>query len=266
MKQFVLMTDLDGTLIRGLQSVISQDVASILAPLAERRHLIINSARHPEAVRNALGGRLPFVPTIALNGAALCDENWAQPSQVYTFVPETVEIVLRVAAVHDLTLSIYSAKSWWVTRFDTFVEHEIAVTGMKPIIAGEVLFANVLKITAMGNEATLKGFENSIAENSINLSLARSNPRYCEISPEKTNKSGSVTPLLNSLGMSRNLVDLHFFGDSYNDIECAAYSDCAYTFNTAPAELRCLASRAFPVETDKDLVSALNIILRTTKL
>lgn len=265
MKQFVFMADLDGTLIRRGQTAISEGVASVLTPLVKNRCLVINSARHPEGVRYAFQGRLPFVPTIALNGAALCEEEWTRLSKVRMFTCAAVEAVLRAVPSHDIALSIYSAAGWWVTRINADIEHEAAVTGMEPTLLGTMIPTEVLKMTAMGDNGVLNGFEEALAGCSSALAFARSNRRYCEISPAGTNKKGFVVPLLEHLGLTRESVDLHFFGDSHNDIECAAFSDSSYTFHTAPAELRRLAGRIFRGETDEELVSALETILSLAK-
>ena len=265
MKQFVLMADLDGTLIRRGQTAISEGVASVLAPLIKNRCLVINSARHPEGVRYAFQGRLPFVPTIALNGAALCEEDWTQLSKVCMFTCAAVKAVLQAVSSHNLVLSIYSAVGWWVTRINADVEHEVVVSGMEPTLLGTMIPTEVLKMTAIGDNDALSGFEKTLTDCSSILAFARSNRRYCEISPAGTNKTGFIVPLLEHLGLTRESVDLHFFGDSYNDIECAAFSDSSYTFHTAPVELRRLAERIFRGETDEELVTALETILSLAK-
>ncbi|MDD3926878.1 MAG: HAD-IIB family hydrolase [bacterium] len=260
MEDSLLMVDLDGTLIRGKQSVLPEAIAVLLSPIAAERRLVINSARHPRGVQNALSGALPFVPTIALNGAALCEENWAMPSQIRVFDQTVVDDVIDISTRHDLALSIYTAEGWWVTRLDATVEHEAMVTGMTPEVLTVMHPSNVLKMTAMGHKKSLDTFELALSPASINCT--RSNMCYSEISPADTNKASFIPVLLKYLGFARNQVKIHYLGDSHNDIECAAYSDYAYTFNAAPAALRRIARRVFPVETDYELVLALREILQ----
>jgi len=261
MKAFLLMADLDGTLIRQGQKTISAGVASVLEPLAAARRLVINSARHPRGVSYALGGRLPFVPTIALNGAALCENRWTQLARVRSLDGRAVEAALSVASAHDVALSIYTADDWWVTRFDEYVQHEASVTGMTPRAFKTPFSESVLKMTAMGLDEYLSKIQVELTVCGAGLRAARSNPRYCEISPAGTSKTSFVPLLLDDLGLTREGVELHYIGDSQNDIECAAYADYAYTFDSAPPEMRELAHDVFAVRTDDDLMNALNGIV-----
>ncbi len=264
MKHFLFMVDLDGTLVRKDQTTLPDSVCEILAPVAKARRLIINSARHPLGVKYALGSALPFVPTIALNGAALYMEDWENPSECHPFPTPVVDSVIRASHAHNVALSIYTATTWWVTRFDAAVRHEGHVTGMFPEKLTVPPPSKVLKMTAMGPETCLDELLKNLTESGL-VSSARSNHGYCEINPLGRSKINLIPALLQNLGFSRDTVDLHFIGDSHNDIECAAFSDSAYTFSSAPSTLRKLAKKAFKVESDHQLISALRAILQQWK-
>lgn len=265
MRNFVLMIDLDGTLIRGDKGNLSKSVSRVLSPIANAGRLVINSGRHPFGVQYALGAELPFVPTIALNGAALYMDNWLEPKESFSFSTHTVDSIISAPATQDVTLSIYTADEWWVTRLDSYVCNEARMTGMTPRRLYDAhLPKNVLKMTAMGEEDLLKDLSKYLMQCGLATSV-RSNRCYREITPPGRNKTNLIPALLKSLGFTRDTVDIHFLGDSYNDIECADYSDAAYTFSSAPNELSNFAKRIFEVRTDEQLTSKMGSGLQDCK-
>lgn len=256
----ILMVDLDGTLIKGSQVHVSDIVARVLLPLAIDKRLIINTARHPQGVAYALRGVLPFVPTIALNGAAICKYNWEIINEYKSFEARAVDVVLNKTTDFDITLCLYTENSWEVTRFDNMVEHEAYITGMVPELISSIYTSPVLKMIALGANSDLDEFAH-VLKGITDVTCARSNECYCEISPAGTNKTVLIESLLNCMGRVRDKIKLFFLGDSYNDIECALYSDSVYTYSSAPIELRRIAKSVNKWDTEGDLVAALQALL-----
>ncbi|MFH1982956.1 MAG: HAD hydrolase family protein [Pseudomonadota bacterium] len=256
------MVDLDGTILQHGQRVVSPEISAIFSILQNRKQLIVNSARHPEAIRTALGPKVNFASSIALNGAVLFCDNWNSPYVLNGFKPKEVSSIIRYAKETLVSLCVFTLDSWYVSQFDNFIMEESVITGMTPISIDllNTQEFDCYKITAISENEKLDLFKCKLeAFPNIISDLSKSN--YLEISPRGIDKSTLIPKFISSIGEKRNSVKIHFWGDSYNDIPCALYADYVYSYSHSPEELKELSNKIFNINNGVDILKFLKEIL-----
>ena len=258
-----MIVDLDGTLIKTGEKKLHPDVINILTKLNKKKQLILNTARHPIATKFVLDSQITFVPTIALNGAALYVTNWEKP-ETFISIPKTeVDSAIDLALKANVTLSIYTLSNWYVTRIDDYVNHEAFITEMTPQLLDKSVISGdpCLKLTALAEHSKLELYANALSKNT-NLSFFKSNNNYIEICSSGVDKSTLIPKYFMRTKRIRDDFEISYFGDSYNDIPAAEYSDKSYSFSYSPTKLRKISQTIFDFEEFQNIP---NILYNITK-
>ena len=253
MRKSFVVCDIDGTILPHEELHVSREVIDELKFFAANDMLILCTARPPKGIAYAFDSALSFVPTIALNGSALCLSSWSNVSVAHYIEPRAVKEVGLLSRTLNLSISVFSADYWWVSGDMGIFFTESLKTGLAPLVYSNQQ-NQILKMLIFCDDIRadiLRKHLNKID----NIAYCLSNPGYFEITAKGVNKASLIPDLLEALNCKRESSVLYFAGDSYNDISIASYADETYSFKSSPDDLRKLARKVYENNETESLLS-----------
>ncbi|PRP68069.1 HAD family hydrolase [Nonlabens agnitus] len=225
----LIATDIDGTLLDG-NRFISAKTAEIFNQLELPKILI--SARMPQAMyylQEALN--IQGLPIVCYNGALVLHQEEVLHSDSISF--DIIKDLAAIGVDHDIHVSLYRGKEWFVTQRDQWTLREINNTRVEPTVQDlEDTMAyfkktqdagGAHKIMFMGNADRMElAFAKAEKHHSSMVHLYRSKDTYTEISPKNISKKSALELLIQRNYPSIAMSGVAAFGDNYNDTEMLA--------------------------------------------
>lgn len=228
----LICTDVDGTLLNR-QRAVDEFTIKTVEQLHKQVPIVLASSRMPKAlwhIQKCLG--MENVPIICYNGALVLSSGITfsveKVISSITLPAKSVSTLIRLAALHDLHISIFQNNTWLASAMDFYAEREINNTKvqidglLKDLSEQELnnfIENGAHKVMIMGKPELLDIVENGL-KNETGMAVWRSKDIYLEITPH-TNKGDALQLLLETWPAFAqiSLKSVMSFGDGYNDFE-----------------------------------------------
>ncbi|MGB3487135.1 MAG: HAD family hydrolase [Xanthobacteraceae bacterium] len=248
--------DVDGTLLSSAHQV-SPRMREVCRYLVEHRiWLTIASARPPKSVlqiADVIGATGPFC---ALNGAIIAASDGCLLSRSSLSRAVVAHLVRRFTGDSRINLNLYSGTEWFVPNLDRRIQEEASIVGFQPIILPDLSKVGEVEKILLMTDASLASFlVDDLVRTTGEMTVARSNPGYVEITPTGIAKMLGVETAAHSAGLS--LAELVACGDGENDITLLAQAGHGISMAHAPAGLKAVASQIVGSNDDDTLPAAL---------
>ncbi|RSZ62362.1 HAD family phosphatase [Corynebacterium hylobatis] len=231
--------DFDGTIL--FPDGIAQSTAEAIRAWQEAGHLAVAATgKSLSAAQHALDGfDVSFDYSVLFTGAVVADRQ----SRVLHSAALDTDVVRRVVG-HLATVENIAVYGTMLHGRD--VRFSSTITGdaqtnilrdhqeLDPAdIAGHEFIG--VPVWVPGNPALQQRIQTWITEN-FNVGCV-SNQSFIDIIPVGTTKGTGLAWLGNHLGVDRSEVEIHTFGDSWNDLPMHAIADHSYSFPWSPEEV-----------------------------
>jgi len=248
------LTDLDGTLLNRDRAVSPFTEAAVRKLIGEGVCFSYATARSVHSAAKVLGDICPAVPVICFNGTFLCDHGTGEILSAESFSEARKAAIRRIIGEMDLSPMIYAIRDGAekVTRMPGLEEENEGVrfyldsrpgdSRQRTALSSEDLYGGeVFHYTLIGEEAALRpAAEAFSALEGVAVVLFRELDRpewWCELMPEKGQKSHAALKLKKMLGCGRIVA----FGDGVNDLALFEAADERYAVENAVPELKAAA-------------------------
>jgi Cof subfamily protein (haloacid dehalogenase superfamily) len=243
----VVAIDVDGTLLDGDHQLNDAVKDSLYELAAHNIHVVLATARGPQALRPVLRP-LQFSPLLVCFSGA-----WVGEIDRKSFAPKKVILerrhsmsvarsIVATALEHHVEPHVLTVDTWRTRKMSPETMLECQLTECSPIITSDLLEDGVEpnKILLIATERDSSRALHIIAEAVQSLSNAAfSKPNYLEIVPKGANKAAALVHLVGILGL--DLSQVAAIGDGYNDIEMIREAGLGIAMGNAPAAVKSAA-------------------------
>lgn len=259
----LVLSDVDGTLIRSDKSLSDVVVAAAKRLEAAGLALSIISARPPSGMlwiarRLGLSG-----PMGAFNGGTIVRAD----GTILSAARLALEVARRTLAMverPDVHVWLFSDGRWHCTRLGSAHDDSERVTStQEPVVVGDFapLLGSVDKIVVVSDDhAMLARLETAVADAlGSDATVARSQPYYLDITAPAANKGDGVAALAAAMGVSLERVAV--IGDQRNDMPMFARAGLSIAMAQGPAEVRATAMRVTGSNDEDGVAQAIDRII-----
>ena len=236
----LLVSDIDGTLVRDDKSLPEANRDAILALAAVGVAITLISSRPPSGMLG-LGTKLRIRgPLAAFNGGTLFDAD-GTILFAHRLGASDAAAMLRLIARPGVAPWVYADGAWFVpSQNNTHLARERIAAGIDPMIRTEFagLDGRIDKIVAVSDDHQLLRQLEEQARNTIGTraTIARSQPYYLDITHRLANKGEGLTALARAFG--NDLAQVAVLGDMPNDLPMFARAGFSVAMGQAPADVR----------------------------
>ncbi|USI72416.1 HAD family hydrolase [Sphingomonas morindae] len=252
----LVVSDVDGTLVRSDKSLAPATVAAAQRLIAEGGQMTLISARPPSGIlplARQMGLPGPFG---AFNGGTIFAADGAV-LDAHRLDAEVSRRAVEAIAPHRVTIWLFADGRWFSTD-DTnpHTDAERRSTFSEPVLVSdfEALHGRVDKIVAVCDDPDLMArlSDDVSAALGDGAEVALSQTYYCDITHPEANKGAGVARLAEALGVA--LADTVVIGDMPNDLPMFRRAGHAIAMGQAPQRVRDAAS-AVTASNDEDGVA-----------
>ena len=259
----LLLSDIDGTLIRSDKSLGDPVVAAAKRLEAAGVPMSLISARPPSGmlwIAERLGLSHPMG---AFNGGTIFNADGSIVSTV-RLPAEVAKHALTLIARPGVVIWLFSAGRWHAQRLGSSHDaSERKTANQEPVVGDDFapLLGTVDKIVAVADDhAMLADLEASVAEAlGKEATVARSQLYYLDITAPAANKGDGVTALAAAMGIP--LSDVAVIGDQRNDMAMFARAGLSIAMAQGPDEVRAAATRVTGSNDEDGVAQAIDDIL-----
>ena len=259
----LLVSDVDGTLVRADKSLSEPVIAAARKLIAAGVPMTIISARPPSgmmwiAEKIGLDG-----PMGAFNGATL-------------FLPDgkitAADYIDAELGGKLLTLFAERAPMHWLfadgewlssTANDPHIDREIKSANVQPVLGADMAarLPRADKLVAVSDDhALLKDIEDEArAIAGERATIVRSQPYYLDVTAPQGNKGDGITALAKAYGV--DLADVVAIGDQFNDVAMFVRAGRAIAMGNAPDEVKAKAGETTASNDDDGVAAAVERLL-----
>ncbi len=195
----LLCLDIDGTLLNSNNKLPLENRAAINWISEKGVKFSLVSARPPQAI-------VPIMEAVGVNGpiasfcGALITDNGKRLHDCQ-IDNDTVKLIAGEACLHNVHVSIYRDKEWFVSKNDEWSKNESDITGVYPTDAGVNNWdkGGAHKLLCMGEAAGISALANELKNAGLPVKMLRSKSEYLEIIPETAGKAEAVRILCGCL-------------------------------------------------------------------
>jgi Cof subfamily protein (haloacid dehalogenase superfamily) len=259
----LVVSDIDGTLVRDDKTLSDAVVAAVRRLAATGVAVSLISARPPSGIlwiaeRLGLSGVLG-----AFNGGTLVDAH----GRVVAAARLARDVAERALALIDdpaIIIWVFAEGRWHAARLDAVhTEHERRSTRQEPVTGSDFngLLGAVDKIVAVSDDHDLLArLEGTVAQALGNqATVIRSQPYYLDITAPAANKGDGVAALAEAAGVPLDAVAV--IGDQRNDMAMFARAGFSIAMAQGPEEVRAAATRVAPSNEADGVAHAIDEIL-----
>ncbi|NEU76312.1 Cof-type HAD-IIB family hydrolase [Hassallia byssoidea VB512170] len=250
----LLLADVDGTLVTK-QKILTDRARAAVQNLHDAGiRFAITSGRPPLGMKTIVEALKLTEPIAAFNGGLFVNPDFSTIEE--NVLPTAiVREVIQTIAAHHLDVWIYRGKDWFVhERHGSHVDREEWTVKFSPTVVSSYddLLDNVVKIVGVSDDL------NAVAKCEIDVrqafsphvhcqagassgggeqvSAARSQPYYLDVTHPRANKGAVVDRLSQLLGISRQ--EIATIGDMPNDVPMFERSGLSIAMGNASAEVQ----------------------------
>jgi len=239
----LLVSDVDGTLVRDDKSLPDANRDAILGLAATGVATTLISARPPSGML-ALAATLRLTgPLAAFNGGTLFDPD-GRVRFAHQLEAADAAATLRLFDRPGVGLWVYADGAWFVTGLDNpHLERERLSSAIEPVIrtgfAG--LEGRIDKIVGVSDDHELLRLLEEQARSIVGAraTITRSHPYYLDVTHRLANKGDGIAALAQAFGVE--LKQVAVLGDMVNDLPMFARAGLSVAMGQAPACVRAAA-------------------------
>jgi Cof subfamily protein (haloacid dehalogenase superfamily) len=248
----IIFIDIDGTLLTSDHKISAGTLSTIQrVNQFNKIPIILTSARPPKAIQKIYYQLGLNAPVVCFNGALLI--KMEDTGNYLTLNSHTIPTFLlkqthAIAAMHHVSLSIYTSSQWYSNNYDKWIKQEEKITKTNAVILNTPLQLNNWqtandaphKILLMGEPDKIESISLRLKKHTGNkLNIYKSKPCYLEIINSSASKTSAVIFLLQQYGLTQK--DVLAIGDNYNDAEMLEFAGMGIAMANAPDEVKARA-------------------------
>lgn len=250
--------DVDDTLITDELTVPSECEQAIRSAQDQGVEVVLATGRMFQAA-------LPFAqalgltgPLILYNGALVKTVN----GKVLNHWPVPLDLAKEIAKLchaNYLHLNVYLDDELYVERLNEHAEYYQAMTGVEACPVGnlvEFMDREPTKLLIVGYAEELVPWRERLARQyEGRLEIARSKPRYIEITRLGISKGAALETVAARLGLQRN--EVMAIGDSFNDVSMLKFAGVGVAVGNAPDAVKEVADWVAPSNKEAGVAEAI---------
>ena len=240
----LLVSDIDGTLVRDDKSLPEANREAMLALAASGVATTLISARPPSGMLGLAASLRMTGPLAAFNGGTLFDGDgtirFAHPLE-----SADAATILRMVDGPGVTPWVYADGAWFVASVDNpHLARERLASAIEPRIRTDFtgLDGRIDKIVGVSDDhELLRRLEQRASQMlGARATIARSQPYYLDITHRLANKGDGIAALAHAFGVELNAVAA--LGDMPNDLPMFTRAALSVAMGQAPACVRAAAN------------------------
>lgn len=248
----LLVSDIDGTLVRKDKSLPDENVAAIRHVVAAGCAVSLISARPPSGILpivRALGLPGPFA---AFNGGTIFDAD-GTVREAHRLSPRMAGDIIALLVKHDVIIWVQADGQWRTSALDdVHTPREVRASGLEPIVTERWtgLLDRVDKFVVVSDDDGLLTKVEGVVRQLVgdDATVARSQSYYLDITARAANKGDGLVELARIAGVA--LSDVAVMGDADNDLPMFARAGLSVAMGQAEAQVK--AAATFATEADMD--------------
>lgn len=240
----LLVSDIDGTLVRDDKSLPEANRDSILALAGAGMSIALISARPPSGMLGLAATLRLKGPLAAFNGGTLFDGD-GTIRFAHRLQGADAAAVLGLIDRPGVTPWVYADGAWFVASLDNpHMARERIASAIEPVIRTDFagLDGRIDKIVGVSDDHELLRRLEARAKEMIGArtTIARSQPYYLDITHRLANKGDGIAALARAFGLE--LAQVAALGDMPNDLPMFARAGLSVAMGQAPACVRAAAN------------------------
>jgi Cof subfamily protein (haloacid dehalogenase superfamily) len=240
----LLVSDVDGTLVRDDKSLPEANRDAILALMAAGVATTLISARPPSGMLGLAATLRLTGPMAAFNGGTLFDSDGTIRVAHRLEAPDAAAM-LRLLDRPGVAPWVYADGAWFVPGLDNpHLERERLAAAVEPVIRTDFagLDGRIDKIVGVSDDHELLGQLEQRSKEMIGTrsTIARSHPYYLDFTHLLANKGAGIAALARAFGVE--LAQVAALGDMANDLPMFARAGLSVAMGQAPDCVRAAAN------------------------
>lgn len=260
----LLVSDIDGTLVRDDKSLPEANRDAILALAAAGVATTLISSRPPSGMLGLAATLRLTGPLAAFNGGTLFD---ADGTIRFTHRLEAADAaaMLQLFDKPGVALWIYADGAWFVARLDNpHLAREQLASAIGPVIRTDFagLDGRIDKIVGVSDDHELLRRIEEKAKSMIGAraTIARSQPYYLDITHRLANKGDGIAALARAFDV--DLAHVAALGDMPNDLPMFGRAGLSVAMGQAPSEVQAAASATSATNEEDGVADAIVRFIR----
>ncbi|MGH8913313.1 MAG: Cof-type HAD-IIB family hydrolase [Acidimicrobiia bacterium] len=236
----LVLADVDGTLVTGDKRLTDATIAAVASLRRAGIELAVTSGRPPRGMSMLIAPLELTTPIAAFNGGALVrpDLSIIEQREVPALV---VGPIASLMSECGLDVWMYSGSDWYVLDGrGPHVDREAGTVGFAPTVVDSYddITNSVVKMVGVSDDLdAVKTTESTMREKfGEEVSAARSQPYYLDVTHPKANKGSVITYLSGQLDIP--LEAIASIGDMPNDVLMFAHSGVSIAMGNASHEVQ----------------------------
>jgi len=260
----LLVSDIDGTLVRDDKSLPEANRDAILALAAAGVATTLISSRPPSGML-ALAATLDLAgPMAAFNGGTLFEPD-GTVRFAHRLEATDAAAMLRLIDRPGVTTWVYADGAWFVAGLDNpHLARERLAAAVEPVVRTDFagLGGRIDKIVGVSDDYELLGRLEERARSMIGAraTIARSHPYYLDITHLLANKGDGIAALAQAFGVE--LAQVAALGDMSNDLPMFARAGLSVAMGQAPARVRAAADATATTNEEAGVADAISHFVR----
>jgi Cof subfamily protein (haloacid dehalogenase superfamily) len=240
----LLLSDVDGTLVRSDKSLSPSSVEAVQRLHAESIHFAVTSGRPPRGMEMLTEPLSLVTPLAAFNGGLIVEPTM-EVLEEHTIPDEVVGDALELLASFGLSIWVYRGADWLVLDPDgPHVAREAHTVQFEPTVvdAFEGL-THVAKIVGVSDEYDTVATAAQTTRDKLgqHVAASRSQPYYLDVTHPEANKGSVALFLAARYGLETE--EIATIGDMPNDVLMFAHSGLSIAMGNASDEVQKAARR-----------------------
>ena len=248
----LLVSDIDGTMVRKDKSLPDANVAAIREVVASGCPVSLISARPPSGIlpiAQALGLEGPFA---AFNGGTIFDAAGVV-CHAHRLSPRLAGDIGALLLKYDVIRWLFADGHWLTSALDeVHTPREVIASGLQPVVTtnwGDALDRADKIVVVCDDEGLLTKIEGVVRELARGeATIARSQPYYLDVTALAANKGDGLAELAHMAGVA--LADVAVMGDADNDLPMFARAGLSVAMGQSQPWVQTAAT--FATEADMD--------------
>jgi Cof subfamily protein (haloacid dehalogenase superfamily) len=240
----LLLSDVDGTLVRSDKSLSGRAVDAVHALHDAGIHFAVTSGRPPRGMEMLVEPLSLRTPLAAFNGGLVVEPEMAVVEE-RTIPEDVVPRTIALLESFELSIWVYRGADWLVRDPNgPHVAHEAATVQFQPTVVEDFDDASsVAKIVGVSDDHDAVAAAAGAAHEELgdHVSAARSQPYYLDVTHPEANKGGVVRFL--SARYEISVEEVATIGDMPNDVLMFAHSGLSIAMGNADREVQRAARR-----------------------
>jgi Cof subfamily protein (haloacid dehalogenase superfamily) len=254
----LLLSDVDGTLVRPDKSLSERTVAAVHAVHEAGIHFAVTSGRPPRGMEMLVEPLALAAPLAGFNGGLVVEPEMDVIEE--HLVPDAVgALAIGLLESFDLSIWVYRGADWYVRDPDgPHVAKEAHTVQFAPAVADsfEGIATGVAKILGVSDDYDAVAAAAGAAQEKLGerASVSRSQPYYLDVTHPQANKGAVVRFLSDRYDVAED--EIATIGDMPNDVLMFAHSGLSIAMGNAHREVQRAARHVTTTNDDDGFANA----------